>query len=239
MRTENSPRFLGFSAAIALAVLCQEVRAAAPETVTTCGQVVARAGILAADLDCSSGTGPAVVLQRSARLNLAGFTITGNEIGVQCGGPSCKVFGPGTIRRTVADPFTETYGVYGQQGTRVQDGVILENWRRGVLVLGSAKLIGVSISGSVIGAIGAPIRVLGSSFTNNEHAVRGSEGTKDGVHYTFGGCRVRESTFAGNDVDIACYRAPRVTDTDCTTSWHTTIPDTPFSGGDEWGVCGG
>ena len=239
MRTERTPRFLGLSAAIALAVLGQDVPAAALETVATCGQVVAQAGILGADLDCSSETGPAVVLQRGARLTLAGFTITGNEGGVLCTGPSCKIFGPGTIRRTVADPNTESYGIWGQQGTRVQDGVILENWRRGFLSLGSGKLIDVSISGSVIGANGAPLRVLGSSFSGNEFAVYGAEGTKDsGLHYTFWSCRVRESTFTGNDIDISCYRAPKVTDTTCTTSWHTTIPETPFSGGDEWGVCG-
>jgi hypothetical protein len=236
MTTQSARRFLGFTAAIALAVLAREVRAAS-ESVTTCGQVVARDGVLAADLDCSSGTGAAVTLQRGARLHLGGFTITGNEIGVLCGGPACKIYGPGTIRRTVADPNTETYGVFGQQNTRVQDGVTLENWRRGVLVLGSARLNNVSISGSVIGALGAPIKVMGSTFTGNQHAVRGSEGTKDGVHYTFWSCRVRETTFTGNGIDIACYRFPRVSDTNCTTSWHTTIPDTPFSGGDEWGVC--
>jgi hypothetical protein len=78
--------------------------AAAAKTVevTTCGQTVRGRAILVADLDCSSHPGHALVLD--GKLEMHGFTLTGNTTDVS--GPSTvdctgkcriRIVGPGTI----------------------------------------------------------------------------------------------------------------------------------------------
>jgi hypothetical protein len=51
--------------------------ASSPVPVTTCGQSVPKRGVLTGDLDCSALSGPAVVLGKTGKLDLAGFTLTG------------------------------------------------------------------------------------------------------------------------------------------------------------------
>ena len=72
---------------------------------------------------------------------------------------------------------------------------------------------------------------------NGVAGVRAYEGTKDGVHYLFYACKIKGTSFSGNDLDIQSYRRPVVRNSSCTTSDQLTIPNTPYGGGDEWGVC--
>lgn len=235
MRTRIAPLHAAWITALCLVSIAHPAAAAPPVEVTSCGQVVVGKGFLGGDLDCSGFPDAAVRLENGSALELRGFTITADVTGVQCKA-GCRVKGPGTIRRILADE-AHTVGVFGHQGTRVQGGVSLEGWRLGAFVLGSLRVDDVTVTGSVIGAIGAPIRVSHSTFTGNEIGVAGAEGTKDGVHYTFFAVRIAESSFADNDIDITAYRRPKVRDVACTTSAHRTIPATPYSGGDEWGIC--
>src|SRR5262245_5264269 len=99
---------------------------ATPEPVTTCGQTVERSGILTADLDCSATAGPAVTLSPGARLDLAGFTLTATDTGVQCSVGRCKVYGPGTVRRPTYENTTNR-GVLGLGSTRLRN-VTFANW---------------------------------------------------------------------------------------------------------------
>jgi hypothetical protein len=88
------------------------------------------------------------------------------------------------------------------------------------------------------GVVGGPVKIVDSIITGNDLAgVRAYEGTKDGIHYLFYACSAKGSTFSGNDLDIESYRRPVVRKTSCTTSDQMTIPNTPYNGGDEWGVC--
>jgi hypothetical protein len=235
MRSRIAPLQAAWTTALCLAWIAHPAAAAPPVEVTTCGQVVVGKGTLTGDLDCSGSPDAAVRLENGSQLDLAGFTITADVTGVQCKA-GCRVNGPGTIRRVIAGE-DHTVGVFGHQGTRVQGGVSLDGWRLGAFALGSLRIDDVAVTGSVIGAIGAPIRVTRSTFTGNEVGVAGSSGTKDGVHYTFFAVRIADSTFADNDIDITAYRRPKVRDVSCTTSAHRTIPATPYSGGDEWEIC--
>jgi hypothetical protein len=53
---------------------------AAATPVTTCGQVIAKRGVLTGDLDCSAFDGAAISLGKTGKLDLAGFTLTANDI---------------------------------------------------------------------------------------------------------------------------------------------------------------
>ena len=207
--------------------------------VTSCGQTVDGEGVLTADLDCSATTGPAVFLERGSRLELSGFTLLGNEIGVQCAVGRCTIEGPGTIRRA-AGPANQQQGVVGLYKATVLN-VVLDNWPTAVYVLGPAYVRGCTIQNSGNGVLGERTRVVDSSFSNNSIAVHGTEGTPSGVHfgikYFFWSVRVLRTTFTGNTIDIASYRRPVVNDSTCTTSDALHIPDDGFSGGDEWNVC--
>jgi hypothetical protein len=80
--------------------------ALAAEPVTTCGQVLSDGGFLTADLDCSAYTGGWAVTIERGTLDLAGFTLTGNETEffpmesteatVRCLA-NCDIVGPGVI----------------------------------------------------------------------------------------------------------------------------------------------
>jgi hypothetical protein len=89
--------FRSTAAAFALIALTAFRASAAP--VTSCGQVVAGAGVLTADLDCSAyADGPAITVSDDASLALAGYRLIGNptQPAVRCE-ISCSVRGPGTI----------------------------------------------------------------------------------------------------------------------------------------------
>lgn len=92
-------------------------RAGAQTVVTACGQHVAGAAVLAADLDCTGYVGPndgsgdaAVILDtKGSVLDLAGFTISDAYTGVRCN-ERCEIKN-GTIRDTVGA------GVVGEKTT--------------------------------------------------------------------------------------------------------------------------
>lgn len=230
-------------ASIALLPLLLAGPAAAKSVdVTTCGQVVPRAtiGVLTGDLDCSSTIDESVHLSPGAKLRLSGFTLTASRTGVLCAPVGvCRIFGPGTIRRPTLDtsPAPDNYAVFSGSGVELRDGVTLENWQLGVFSGGVTVLKDVVISSCINGAIGSPARAIGSTFTGNRYALIGAGGTSPGGKFSFGGVRVKNSTFSGNLVDLASYGRPTVRGTSCSTSWHLTRPSTPFSGGDDWGVC--
>lgn len=61
--------------------------------VTTCGQAVSGDAMLTGDLDCSAGPDPALDLASGSRLDLAGFTLTGNMTAIQCELGPCRITG--------------------------------------------------------------------------------------------------------------------------------------------------
>jgi len=205
--------------------------------VTTCGQSVSGDAMLAGDLDCSAGPDPALDLANGTRLALAGFTLTGNMTGIQCEVGSCKITGPGTIRRSAPlPPNSNTVGVLGLKRAKL-DGVIVENWDSGVYVLGPAYVRNSTIQSNYRGILGAPLRATDSSFVGNYYGTWASEGTKDGIHYIFWSSKIVRCTFSGNTIDVAGFKRPTVRNSACTTSDQLTIPLTPWGGGDEWDVC--
>jgi len=117
--------------------------AGAATDVTACGMVVSGAANLVADLDCSSHPGPALVLD--GRLDLHGFTLTGNGsptdggYTVDCPERKCKIRGPGTIAG----------GQHGVSGSRVlmTDVTVTGAGVTGVLA-GRAMLKGCVITGN-------------------------------------------------------------------------------------------
>jgi len=207
--------------------------------VTTCGQTVDGQGELTADLDCSATTGPAVIVQSGSRLELSGFTLLGNDIGVQCAIGRCTIEGPGTIRRA-AGPANQQQGVLGLYKATVVN-FVLDNWPIAVSVLGPTDVRGCTIQNSGIGVLGERTRVADSSFSNNGIGVYGSEATPSGVHfgikYIFWSVRIARTTFTGNTIDIASFRRPIVNDSTCTTSDMLHLVPDQFMGGDEWNVC--
>jgi hypothetical protein len=215
------------------------VARASDTPVTACGQTVSGVGVLTADLDCSATAGPAVKLAKGARLELGGFTLTATDTGVLCDTGRCAVTGPGTIRRPSYAP-TSSYGVYAYYRLRIAD-VVLENWPYALSVLGPLSVKHCTVRGGGWGTLAEVTTIVDSSFENNAIGVRGTAGTPSGpgfgIRYIFWPVSVRHSTFTGNTIDVASYRRPVVHDSSCTTSDHLTLPDEPFGGGDEWGVC--
>jgi len=211
--------------------------------VTACGQVVPKGkiGVLTGDLDCSSTNVEGVRLLNGSKLRLAGFTLTASRFGVMCENVAvCRISGPGTIRRPTLDTSEapENYAVFSGRGVELRDGVTLENWQLGVFSGGATVLKDVVINSCINGAGGRPVRAIGSTFTNNRYALYGTGATSPGGQFSFGGVRVKDSTFSGNLVDMSSFGRPSVRGTTCSTSWYLTRPSTPFSGGDDWGVCG-
>lgn len=228
------------SLALVTLLLAQPAAAAKIVDVITCGQVVPKGtiGVLTGDLDCSSSDVEGVRLLNGAKLRLSGFTLTANRIGVLCENVAvCRISGPGTIRHPTASPATESYAVFSGRAVELRDAVTLENWRVGVFSGGVTILKGVVIDGCVNGAIGWPVRAIDSTFTGNQYALIGGTGTSPDGQFSFGRLRVKDSTFSGNLVDLTSYGRPTVRGTSCSTSWRTTRPPTPFSGGDDWQVC--
>lgn len=212
------------------------VPARAVTAVTTCGQTVTGPGMLVADLDCSAGPDPAIILNNGALLDLAGFTLTGTTTGVRCEVGRCKIVGPGTIRRSAPSSDLNVIGVLGLRRARVTN-VTVENWGRGVFVLGPVDVRSSTLTSNHWGVMGEQTRATDSTFIGNYYGTYASEGTQDGIHYKFWPSRIRRCTFSGNTIDVAGFKRPTVQESPCTTSDQLTIPLTPWGGGDEWGVC--
>src|SRR5262249_10582992 len=140
-------------------------------SVTTCGQSVGGNAMLVADLDCSAGPDPAIDLASGAHLYLQGFTLTGNVTGVQCEVGSCKIFGPGTIRRNAPDGGTTSAGVLGLRRAKLYS-VTLENWARGIFVLGPGDLRNCIVQNNHFGAMAGPLRATDTNFVGNYYGTR-------------------------------------------------------------------
>lgn len=158
---------------------------AAPVPVTVCGQVVTGSGVLVAHLDCSAQAGEAVKL--SGRLDLAGFTLTGNAAFdvVRCQVGQCTVVGPGTVTGG-AD------GVRSDRGARVEGGAIVTgNTDAGVRSDGSAKVLDSTVSGNDGDGVRSSARatVLRSTVSGN---------SGDGVRANKSAA-IKDSTVGGND----------------------------------------
>ncbi len=135
--------------------------------------------------------------------------------------------GPGTIRRPAYDPLltfdTGTYGIRGLVAVRVRD-VTFRHWTQGVRALNSVSVRDCTVEDGGWGVVGGPVKIVGSTITGNDHAgTLADEGTRDGVHYKFYPCKVKDTTFSGNAIDIESYRRPVVRASSCTTSDHALI----------------
>ena len=217
-----------FASAVAVQLLTATIAMAVD--VTSCQQTVpaGATGVLVSDLDCSSlsyGT-YAVVLSKSARLQLNGFAIRSNANGIHCLG-SCRITGPGEVARTesscTSESVIDTYGVFGD-GTIKLDGVTLTSFGYATWASSRLRAQDVHVSGQCLGLVGNVdrITVRGSTITDNFGlGVAGS-----------GRVTVIDSTVTGNFIDIAAGRQPRVRTSTCETSGGGagTPPDT-------WGVC--
>lgn len=217
------------------------VLAGGPASVGICGQVVtAKYAILVGDLDCSNTDGPAVDFARGGRLDLDGHTLTAKDIGVRCLDGTCKIVGPGTIRRfaPVVPPNAGTVGVSALGRAKVLAGVTIEGWGTNVFALQTADVRDAVLRDGAFGVVGGPLQLTDVTVAN--HWVTGVQAparSPDGVKFYFDRVKILRGTFTGNAIDIASYRLPRVRDTTCTTSRHQTIPATPWGGGDDWGIC--
>ena len=213
--------------------------------VTTCGQSVTGPALLAADLDCSAVSGPAVVLATGGTLSLGGFTLTASEVGVQCTG-LCSIVGPGTIRHPAYDPNWNCPAVPPYTGCPIGvlangkmrlNGVTLENWGDGILALAAVRLRDSTIQNGRQGILGVAATIVRSTITNNaDWGVLAGESTRDDV-VKFYLARILHSTVTGNGIDIEAFKRPKVVHSSCVTSRHRTIPPSPPVGGDEWAVC--
>jgi len=160
--------------------------------VTSCSQTVphGQTGMLTGDLDCHlDSADSAILLDRGAKLNLNGFTVTGGGHGlpaVQCNGP-CKVNGPGTItgggsgilalggpggspvtaKNVSISNCTSGDGIVGSRIV-VKGGSITGCFRDGVAAIRSATIRDANISGNGRrGASGQLVSVRNSQILNN------------------------------------------------------------------------
>lgn len=245
------PRLLAL--ALSLVLLVPAVQAAAPPDVevTTCGQVVPKKalGYLTADLDCTGFTGgpatvgndvgAAVYLEKHARLDLRGFTITGGKHGVlcsaricpsgkTCGKGPCEVFN-GTIDGTAP-------GGNGLRGDKVTaHDLTVTNATFGVIARERLTLTNATVSNhATAGVSGKKLTLVAATVTGNGSI---------GVSANYGGPAVRlvDSTVTGNGIDPICSlnpcgdvggtRLPRLENTTCGTSLQYD------EDGGNWGVC--
>jgi hypothetical protein len=231
---------------LALGLSCSSVAQAAPETVeiTTCGQAVPRRaiGFLTDHLDCTGFTGApgAVMVSRSATLDLRGFTITGGRFNVLCGelrpdrfgvdrlhiDGKCKVVGgAGTVIGA------EAHGVTANTMT-VTNLSILGAGQEGISARRNATLSDVVIDGSTdTGArIDHVAKITASSITGSGES--GISARK---------VILIDSTVTGSGLgpecdpparcaDLVTVKRPRLENSTCGTSRS---PDFPF----HWGVC--
>ena len=162
---------------------CTALAGAAPPMVpiTACGDVVPRhaIGYLTGDLDCTGFTAMpgAVMLSKSATLELRGFTITGGLFGIVCGemrprqdlppalysSGKCTVVGGGgrvtgagahgilgdkpTVSDVTIDGCDEE-GIFASLGSRVSNATVTGNGGAGMRIDGQAYVLGSTITGN-------------------------------------------------------------------------------------------
>jgi len=144
-----------------------------PVPVTFCGQSVPGRGVLTGDLDCSGFSGPAVLLGKTGKLDLAGFTLTASDIGVYCDVETCEVRGPGVIRRPAYDPtlnFHDTgCGIRGLRAVDARD-VTFQHWNQGVRALNSVAVRNCVVEDGGWGVVGGPVKVVDSTISGMDLA---------------------------------------------------------------------
>jgi len=242
MRRIRVPAVLMLASLAAVAATSSAV--AATTLVTACGQSVRGVALLARDLDCTGVDGPAVTLKYpSSRLRLRGYTLTGDALAVRCEG-SCKIDGPGTIRRA-AFGYSSTDGAFvgvGRADDRfiqlelaVVRGVTFENWGYALLAQ-SANVRYSRFYNNDFGVTAFSSRILRSTFTGHTTMAVAPIWHGQGDVIVGGRCVISACTFAANYIDIATAKVrPVVRHTTCTTSYDQAR--LPWAGGDVWNVC--
>lgn len=229
--------------AVAVALLslaCRSLAVASPQVVpvTTCGQIVPRASIgsLAGNLDCTStDVTAAVVLNRGARLDLNGFTISGGTFGVLCGDllasggellGKCRVVGAGG---TIAS--SEAHGIIARNVVAT-NLAIQSAGQMGIYTTAKATLYDVTITGSGSSGVRCDrgAKIVGSTITgNDEHGIL-SERRALLIDSTVTGNGVGQSCASMRCGDLYTARKPGLKNSTCEHSWR--IPPVQ-----SWGVC--
>jgi hypothetical protein len=175
----------------------------AAEPVTTCGQVLADGGFLTADLDCSGYTdGPALTIERGV-LDLAGFTLTGNEVEsiplyfpeatVFCP-VSCEIIGPGVLAGG-KEAVVHARRRIALTDVTVRDVTAVGN-ASAVYSEGSLQSTGCTIEGNSGDGLVATRRAIVQSTT--------IQGTHGSAVAAYGGkAFVQDSTITGNGTGFA------------------------------------
>jgi len=200
---------------------------AGPVLVTTCGTAVKGRAVLASDLDCSSHPGHALILD--GRLDLGGFTLTGNSSSpdehsaVDCHG-KCQV--------TIKGPGTIVGGGSAVTGLKVKlDDVVIRD------------AAGWGVTGAVVRVKRSQVTNCGASLAVGPAGAGGILGGKlsisDSRVDANGSCGVFAQTRAallrsdvtGNGfVDLRSYGRPGVKNSTCGTSRRANLAE-------NWGVC--
>jgi hypothetical protein len=234
---------------------------AAPPTVaiTTCGQTVPPhgVGVLSGDLDCTGFTGgiadAAVTLDKSATLDLGGFTLTGGLFGVACyltcedGVSACSNGNRCTVRNGTVTGATAS-GISGARVT-VRNVTVTGSGENGVQG-DNVRVHDSTLNGNGrYGASGYRVR-LDNSTANGNGIAGVSCGKFNGPHHYTGGVAVKLSTLLGNGTADDCSHLP----TPCADIRSPTPPKVKFvtcgssidtragsggkpCGGDSWCIC--
>jgi hypothetical protein len=222
--------------------------------VTSCGQIIpsGQTADLVSDLDCPldlpSGTLQelsAVYLEPGAKLRLNGFTLSGGEVGVGCGGGRCTIDGPGTIAdfptgilsyasSRVTDvelDSNDAYAIYqlGNKTLRATNVTVVESNGLVAVVAHRVKAENLSIQGCWYGIIatvltGSDVSVSGCG----QRAIGGGTVRASGVTVVDNGgigilakrIVLADSVVTGNDtigtgIDLSAERLPKLTNTTC------------------------
>jgi hypothetical protein len=213
-----------------LLVMMPALTAAGAIPLTTCGASVVGRAVLTGDLDCSTHPGHALVLD--GKLELNGFTLTGNATdpagysAVDCLG-KCRitVTGPGTIvggstavsggkvrlkhEITVRD--AAEWGISGAE-VRLSRCHVLDN--------GLALAVGPDGGG---GIRGGKITVTQATIEDN---------ASFGLDASIRAKLMRSSSIGNGLVDVRSFEKPTLVDAACVTSRRGNLKET-------WGVCFG
>lgn len=191
---------------LSLLLLAWPALASGTTLVETCGQTVRGVAELTGDLDCSAVADESVRL--SGRLDLRGFTITGNPAHdvVECSG-GCMIVGPGTItggaegvngtghvKVTDATITLNTGdGIHADSNARVSGATVTDNLGDGVRTNGGARISSSVLSGNGGSGVEADHGVAAFASTVTANAGDGIVG--------LGTVRVRDTTIVGNGFD--------------------------------------
>ncbi len=188
--------------------------------VNTCGQVVSGKGVLSADLDCTGFPAAAVTLTKGAKLDLAGFTLTGGDADAIFCEHSCTVLSSSTQTGVVQNATGSGIGTFSNVCCdnvvkRVVNVRITGNGGSGVstMVIGDQKVVikdSEITSNGLDGATGGKkLSVKRSTISNNGfEGVRGSRvsivdseinGNQASGADAFG-LRCRRSSLSGNQI---------------------------------------